>query len=196
MMRSMSSKYIRAAVDLCGNQPNLVRRIMAKHPHLKIMPSYLFAWMKANRADRPPAEYVLPIAEAVDWQITPHQLRTDLYPHQCDGMPKPGHIINECVVMRTMPIVNELHIHDSEHVGLVSGVVEHTTPLEDFNAAQIMSARMDAMSSALGVQIAVDVVEQYTPSENYNAAQIVSARIDAVYITDDAPPHDHQPTKD
>lgn len=147
-MRSMSSKYIRDAVDLCGNQPNLVRRIMAKHPHLKIMPSYLFAWIKADREDRPPAEYVLPIAEAVDWQITPHQLRTDLYPHPCDGMPKPGHIINGCTVMRPMPIVNELRIHDSEHVGLVNSVVEHTTPLDDFNTAQLGSVIMYAMSSA------------------------------------------------
>ena len=152
-MRPMSSETLNEACKIAGSQTNLVRRILAIYPASKIMPPAIWAWVKSGRADRPPADYVLPISKAVDWQITPHQLRPDIYPHPCDGMPKPGHLSNECVVMLPMPIVNETHIHDSEHVGLVSGVVEHLTPpsIEEFNAAQLMSARMDAMSSALGV---------------------------------------------
>jgi DNA-binding transcriptional regulator YdaS (Cro superfamily) len=34
-----------------------------------------------------PAERVLAIAEATDWQITPYQIRPDLYPHPNDGLP-------------------------------------------------------------------------------------------------------------
>jgi len=140
----MSSEALNEACKIAGSQTNLVRRILAICPDSKIMPPAIWAWVKSGRADRPPAEYVLPIAQAVDWQITPHQLRTDLYPHPCDGMPKPEHISNECVMLRPMPIVNE-------HVGPASGVVEHLTPpsIEDFNAAQLVSARMDAMHSAL-----------------------------------------------
>jgi len=88
----------------------------------------------------------------------PHQLRADLYPHPCDGMPKPSHTNNECAAMRALPIIYKLHIHDSEHVGLVSGEVEHTTPLEDFNAAQLGSAVSDAMNSALGTPIDEDAL--------------------------------------
>lgn len=35
-----------------------------------------------------PAERVLAVAEASEWQVTPHQLRPDLYPHPDDGLPE------------------------------------------------------------------------------------------------------------
>jgi len=34
-----------------------------------------------------PAEHVLPICGAVTFEVTPHQLRPDLYPHPDDGLP-------------------------------------------------------------------------------------------------------------
>lgn len=34
-----------------------------------------------------PAEHVLPIAAATGWQVTPHELRPDLYPNPTDGLP-------------------------------------------------------------------------------------------------------------
>ncbi len=37
--------------------------------------------------DGPPAERVLPICEAAEFKVTPHQLRPDIYPHPQDGMP-------------------------------------------------------------------------------------------------------------
>lgn len=33
------------------------------------------------------SESVLRVCEAVNWQVTPHQLRPDLYPHPDDGLP-------------------------------------------------------------------------------------------------------------
>ena len=33
------------------------------------------------------ADRVLTACEAVNWQVTPHQLRPDLYPHPQDGLP-------------------------------------------------------------------------------------------------------------
>lgn len=34
-----------------------------------------------------PSEKVIPSSKAVDWVVTPHRLRPDLYPHPNDGLP-------------------------------------------------------------------------------------------------------------
>ncbi|HIF5901742.1 TPA: transcriptional regulator [Raoultella ornithinolytica] len=34
-----------------------------------------------------PGELVLKVSKAVEWQVTPHELRPDLYPNPTDGMP-------------------------------------------------------------------------------------------------------------
>ena len=34
-----------------------------------------------------PSDQVLKIAQACAWQVTPHELRPDLYPHPEDGLP-------------------------------------------------------------------------------------------------------------
>lgn len=34
-----------------------------------------------------PADRVLTIAEATQWQVTPHDLRPDIYPNPTDGLP-------------------------------------------------------------------------------------------------------------
>lgn len=37
-----------------------------------------------------PAERVLAVAAATGWQVTPHELRPDIYPNPCDGLPAHG----------------------------------------------------------------------------------------------------------
>jgi DNA-binding transcriptional regulator YdaS (Cro superfamily) len=37
---------------------------------------------------RTPAEKVIGVSEATNWQVTPHELRPDLYPHPHDGLPE------------------------------------------------------------------------------------------------------------
>lgn len=34
------------------------------------------------------AEMVRPVSEVTNWQVTPHKLRPDLYPHPLDGLPE------------------------------------------------------------------------------------------------------------
>ncbi len=34
------------------------------------------------------AENVIAISMATDWQVTPHELRPDIYPHPNDGLPE------------------------------------------------------------------------------------------------------------
>jgi DNA-binding transcriptional regulator YdaS (Cro superfamily) len=31
--------------------------------------------------------YVISVSQAVDWRVTPHELRPDIYPHPEDGLP-------------------------------------------------------------------------------------------------------------
>jgi len=35
-----------------------------------------------------PADRVIPVCRAVNWTVTPHELRSDIYPNPSDGMPK------------------------------------------------------------------------------------------------------------
>ncbi|GER63374.1 hypothetical protein CSC35_0139 [Enterobacter hormaechei] len=35
-----------------------------------------------------PGELVLKVSKAVDWQVTPNELRPDLYPNPKDGLPQ------------------------------------------------------------------------------------------------------------
>lgn len=35
-----------------------------------------------------PAERVLAVSELIDWRVTPHQLRPDLYPNPTDALPR------------------------------------------------------------------------------------------------------------
>ncbi|HCM62077.1 MAG TPA: hypothetical protein DIT05_05960 [Morganella sp. (in: Bacteria)] len=48
---------------------------------LHVSQQTVFKWL--NR--RVPAERVIPLCELMNWQITPHDLRPDLYPHPADG---------------------------------------------------------------------------------------------------------------
>lgn len=40
-----------------------------------------------KRAGRVRAEAVIAVCRAVDWTVTPHQLRPDIYPNPHDGLP-------------------------------------------------------------------------------------------------------------
>ncbi|HAN8704295.1 TPA: helix-turn-helix domain-containing protein [Escherichia coli] len=43
-------------------------------------------WFK----NKVPGELVLKVAKAVEWKVTPHELRPDLHPNPTDGLPKQG----------------------------------------------------------------------------------------------------------
>lgn len=75
------------AIELCGgSQVELSRRIGPN-------PSLVGAWM--NRFNKRVGDgYVLKVSEAVEWKVTPHELRPDLYPHPDDGLP---HEMRRCV---------------------------------------------------------------------------------------------------
>jgi DNA-binding transcriptional regulator YdaS (Cro superfamily) len=37
-----------------------------------------------------PANRVIPLCRVLEWSITPHQMRRDIYPNPTDGLPKQG----------------------------------------------------------------------------------------------------------
>lgn len=68
------------AIEICDNSQVKLSLKVGKNPSL------VSAWM--NRFNKRVGDgYVLKVAEAVEWKITPHEFRPDLYPHPDDGLP-------------------------------------------------------------------------------------------------------------
>ena len=67
------------AIRICGSQSELGKRI-GKGQYI------VTAWVRRYGC-KVSAEYVVQVSQAIDWKITPHELRPDLYPHPDDGLP-------------------------------------------------------------------------------------------------------------
>lgn len=83
----MSKETLLKAVEIAGGQAHLARAVRVVLPDSKISQVHVWGWLNEAKIEVPPAEYVLPIAQALNWQITPHQLRPDLYPNPADALP-------------------------------------------------------------------------------------------------------------
>lgn len=66
---------LQQAIDLCDGPVALASR-------LGLHKTVVYKW-----GDQCPAERVLAVSEMTGWKVTPHQLRPDLYPNACDGLP-------------------------------------------------------------------------------------------------------------
>ena len=71
---------IQKAVDLVGGQTALAIICGVKQAHV-------WQWLNTTK-DGVSAERVIDVAKATDWQVTPHELRPDIYPHPQDGLPE------------------------------------------------------------------------------------------------------------
>lgn len=71
-----------------GGQVALAAAICRVKPGSRVGQGHVWKWLNALKGETPPPEYVITIAEVTDWQVTPHQLRDDIYPHPLDGMPR------------------------------------------------------------------------------------------------------------
>ena len=88
----MSKQALQTAVDLAGSQVNLARGIRERIPGSKIGQVHVWGWLNQVKTEVPPADVVLPIAEFLDYRMTPHDLRPDLYPNPTDALP--AHVAN------------------------------------------------------------------------------------------------------
>jgi DNA-binding transcriptional regulator YdaS (Cro superfamily) len=69
-------KDLRRTIKLKGGSGEVSRRMGVKQARL-------CNWLARGSI---PAERIIPLCSALEWVITPHQLRPDLYPHWLDGM--------------------------------------------------------------------------------------------------------------
>lgn len=80
---------------------NTLRAYMARNQvtqrqlagHLSVTQGLIHQWLSGHR--KVSAEKVLAVCEAAGWQVSPHQLRPDIYPNPTDGLParlKPGEV--------------------------------------------------------------------------------------------------------
>lgn len=51
----------------------------------KISSSHINNWLYRDK--KIPSEWVIPLSQSVEWQITPNELQPDIYPHPHDGLP-------------------------------------------------------------------------------------------------------------
>ncbi len=63
--------------SLCGSQSELARRLGKNSQTVSV-------WFRTQVA----STEVLNACRVLDWQVTPHKLRPDLYPYPTDGLPK------------------------------------------------------------------------------------------------------------
>lgn len=67
---------LQRCIALAGSQAELARRLRERHPKLRT--GHLYHWL--NKAEGVvSAEYCRSICEAVGWQVTPHDLRPDVF---------------------------------------------------------------------------------------------------------------------
>lgn len=52
-----------------------------------------------------PASRVLQLCEIMQWEVTPHELRPDIYPNPTDGLP----CGNKCMANESLAVNNENH---------------------------------------------------------------------------------------
>lgn len=78
ILRPMSTEGLEKAIDIAGGQEALAKRMGRAQ-------STIWTWLR--RDGRVPAEDVIAVASAVDFAVTPHELRNDTYPYPADGLP-------------------------------------------------------------------------------------------------------------
>jgi DNA-binding transcriptional regulator YdaS (Cro superfamily) len=64
------------AISIAGSQTALAQRVGTKQQNVS-------QWAKS----RVSPEFVIGVSRAIDFMVTPHELRPDLYPNPTDGLP-------------------------------------------------------------------------------------------------------------
>lgn len=83
----MSKESLQQAVDLAGGQAQLARGIKERMPGSKVGQVHVWGWLNSVKIEVPPADVVLAIADFLEYRMTPHELRPDLYPNPGDALP-------------------------------------------------------------------------------------------------------------
>lgn len=69
------------------NDYDMLRKLIPQNAiarYIGVTPQAVNLWFSKNSV---PSRFVLRVCELVEWKVTPHGLRPDLYPHPEDGIP-------------------------------------------------------------------------------------------------------------
>lgn len=72
---------------MAGGQAKLARGIRERVPGSKVGQVHVWGWLNSVKFEVPPPEVVIAISEFLDYRMTPHELRPDLYPNPTDALP-------------------------------------------------------------------------------------------------------------
>lgn len=74
-------EHLQRAISIAGNPTKLAESIGGK-----TTPSHVYNWLNRDNDGVSP-QSVIAVCRAVSFQVTPHQLRPDIYPNPTDGLP-------------------------------------------------------------------------------------------------------------
>lgn len=72
-------------IDLLGGKQQRLADVLSDSEK-PIKQAHVWNWLNTT-ANGIPEIHVIKACQAVDWQVTPHELRPDIYPHPEDGLP-------------------------------------------------------------------------------------------------------------
>lgn len=72
-------------IDILDGQTALAD-VLKTHEN-PVTQAHVWKWLNTTK-EGIPAKYVIPACKSVDYRVTPHELRPDLYPHPNDGLPQ------------------------------------------------------------------------------------------------------------
>lgn len=79
-------EYLQKIISIFGGKKSaLASKLVAYGPKNKLTGSHINNWIARDK--KIPSEWIIPLARAVDFNVTPHELRPDIYPHPEDGLP-------------------------------------------------------------------------------------------------------------
>ncbi len=81
----MSKIFLNKVIELLGGKQKQLADALAT-PENPIKQAHVWKWINTT-ADGIPEKHVINACKAVSWQVTPHELRPDIYPHPHDGLP-------------------------------------------------------------------------------------------------------------
>lgn len=84
----MNTTILHKVVELAGGQAGLAAGIRKQIPGSKVSQAHVWKWLNRAKCPVPPGDYVIAISRAIEHQVTPHELRPDIYPHPHDGLPE------------------------------------------------------------------------------------------------------------
>ena len=84
-MVSNMKKELEKIIDLLGGKQQQLADALATEEE-PIKQAHVWNWLNVT-VNGIPERHVIKACKSVDWKVTPHELRPDIYPHPHDGLP-------------------------------------------------------------------------------------------------------------